>query len=124
MSEELELHDSDISSINESGDRLTVTFSEAYIWSYGEGWGQKAIFSLGNFEITSRPAKLPLRISEGKLYGEANEFNNTLEVPLSLTGKFRFELLFTNGEMFKVSGVDPIIELIGERRFIENTPKT
>ena len=124
MSEELELHDSDISLIDESNDRLKVTFSNAYIWSYGEGWGQKVIFSLGNFEVSSRPSQLPLRICNGKLYGEGDEVNNMIEVPLSLKGKFRFELLFTNGEMLKVSGIDPRIELVGERSFIENISST
>ena len=119
MTEAIELHDSDVAAVEIVGGAVRIQFLEAYIWVEDKGWGQKASLILENAQVKEKPGKFPVTISEGMLSGEKGQFDNIVPLPFSAQGPFSVEFVFTSGERLEVTGQNPTVELIGERRFIE-----
>ena len=119
MTEAIELHDSDVSAVEVTDGTVRVVFSEAYIWAEEKGWGQKAILFLENGKVLEKPENFPVTISEGILSGDKEKFSNIVPLPFSEGGNYSVEFTFSSGELLKVVGHNPRLELIGERRFIE-----
>lgn len=121
MTEAMEFHDSDVAAVEIANGALRIEFSEAYIWAEKKGWGQRAILTLEKGKVLGQPLKFPVTISEGLLKSHKEQFNNIVPLPFSKTGKFSGDFSFTNGEVLKVIGQNPRVELEGKRRFIEDT---
>lgn len=119
MTEAIELHDSDVSSVVIVEGVVRIEFSEAYVWAEEKGWGQRANLILESGKVVEKPENFPVTISEGILSGEREQFDNILPLPFSEHGIFSIELALSSGELLKVTGHNPRVELIGERRFIE-----
>ena len=119
MTEALELHDSDVASVDVAEGAVRIEFSEAYIWAEDKGWGQKAILILETGQVLEEPVEFPVTISEGMLSCTKEQFENIVPLPFSEQGIFTIEFIFSSGERLKVTGQNPRVELIGERRFIE-----
>ncbi len=119
MTEALELHDSDVASVDVTEGEVRIEFSEAYIWAEEKGWGQKALLILETGQVLEEPAEFPVTISEGMLSCIKERFENIVPLPFSEQGTFSIEFIFSSGERLKVTGQNPRVELIGERHFIE-----
>jgi hypothetical protein len=121
MTEGIELHDSDVAAVDTVEGAVRIEFSEAYIWAQEKGWGQKATLILENAQVQEKPTEFPVTISEGMLRGPKEAFDNIVPLPFSGQGVFSIEFAFCSGELLKAAGENPKVELIGERRFIEET---
>jgi len=121
MSEAIELHDSEISSVEAIDGSVHIELSEAYIWADKKGWGQKAYLILEEGEVLKAPSVYPLTIVEGSLKSNDGLIDNIVPLPFSKVGSFTIQLTFENGEFLEISGNNPKINLVGERRFIEGT---
>ena len=119
MEEALELHDSDISQVEESDGELKIVFSGAYILAEGKGWMQEAVLLLNGGKVNNLPSQYPVTVSDGFLVVGGQEIPNLLSLPLSLEGECLVKLVLTNGEALEVTGTNPKIQLIGERKFVE-----
>ena len=119
MAEVIELHDSDVAAVDMIEGDVRIEFYEAYIWAEDKGWGQKASLILENAQVTEAPVKFPVTISEGVLSGDTEQFDNIVPFLFSERGPFSVEFVFTGGGRLLVTGQNPRVELIGERRFIE-----
>ena len=119
MTEAIELHDSDVAAVQIVGGAVCIEFSEAYIWAEEKGWGQKARLVLEDGQVRETPKDFPVTISEGSLEGGEMRFDSIVPLPFSEPGIFSVEFLFSSGEYLRATGHNPSVELIGERRFIE-----
>jgi hypothetical protein len=120
MTESIELHDSDVAAVEIVEGTVRIEFSDAYIWAQDKGWGQRALLTLENGQVHEMPAEFPVTISEGMLSGGEEQYDNIVPLPFSEHGAFAIEFSFNSGESLKVTGHNPRVELIGERRFIED----
>ena len=119
MSEAIELHDSEMSSVDLQGSAICIVLSDTYIWADKKGWGQKAFLRLDNVEVIKEPGKYPLTISDGSIISGDEQFDNIVPLPFSEKGRFSLRVTFTNGAQLIIDGDNPTIELVGERRYIE-----
>jgi len=119
MEEALELHDSDISQVEEAAGDVKIIFSGAYIFADGKGWSQEAVLLLNGGKVINCPSQYPVTVSDGYLVVGGKEIPNLLSLPFSLAGECLVKLVLTNGEALEVAGANPKIKLIGERKFVE-----
>ncbi|MEJ1464876.1 MAG: hypothetical protein RPU15_16655 [Candidatus Sedimenticola sp. (ex Thyasira tokunagai)] len=120
MEEIIEFHDSRISSIEERKNNLCIFFSHAYIYAKGSGWSQKAKLLIRSGKLIDQPSSYPVSISEGELNMPAMKYYDLLALPFSEKGECEINLILTNGEKIVATGYDPVVELIGEREFLES----
>lgn len=124
MEEALELHDSDISNVEDSNGDVKIIFSAAYIHAERKGWLQEAVLLLHGGKVMNRPSQYPVTVSDGHLVVGGKEVPNLLSLPFSLAGECLVKLVLTNGEALEVAGADPRIQLIGERKFVEEVQQS
>ncbi len=118
--ESIELHDSEISSIENIDGVLCIYLSHAYIHCDGKGWSQKAKIKIKADHVSNINEKYPIRISDGELFTTLGLYHNLLFLPLSAKGQVTLKLEIVSGSTINVIGYDVEIELIGERIFIES----
>ena len=128
----IELHDSEIESIEIDADQTIITFSHAYIHQSdgvpgidsGTGWSQKATLRINDASSLGMPKHLPYRIDDGVLKLGDTEYPNEIPIPLSHNGAVTLNLLVANAEdgysEISVAGSGAELELIGEAEYIED----
>lgn len=120
MDKIIELHDSDISGLEQDTSNISICFSGAYLYTEGKGWSQPAKLKLENAKLSKEPSNYPVCISEGELDMGTMKYYDLLEIPISKPGACIVKLVFTNGEELEVSGSNPCVELYGEKKYIED----
>ena len=130
----IELHDSEITSIEFDAGTAIITFSHACIHQSdgvpgvdpGTGWSQKAVLRVENASNASIPKHAPYRIDDGVLRLGEIEHHNEIPIPLSCDGPVTLRLWVGDAEgryseiSFVGSGVE--LRLIGEAEYIEVFP--
>ena len=119
MEQIIELHDSDISGLEQEKGKISIIFSGAYLYAQGKGWSQPAKLELENSKILTEPSSYPVRISEGELDMVDMQYYDLLEIPFSKSGACKVKLVFTNGEQLNLEGFNPCVKLFGDKTFIE-----
>ena len=107
MTEALELHDSDINSVEVTKNTVRIEFSKAYIWSGEKGWGQKVLLIIEDAQLIETPLEFPVTISDGMLSCTKEQFENILPLPFSEHGICVIDFSFINGERLEISGQNP-----------------
>lgn len=120
LPESIELHDSEISTIEIVKGVLNLYLSPAYIHCDGKGWAQKAIIKIGAKDLPKIEENFPVCIADGHLFTNHRTYQNLLFLPLTEKGPVTLELELMSGSIVKITGNGVEVELVGERVFIEN----
>ena len=128
----IELHDSEIASIEFDADAAIITFSHAYIHKSdgvpgvdsGTGWSQRAELKIKNVIKPEAPKHLPYRIDDGVLKLDHAEYPNEIPIPLSYDGTVTLNLWVANAEEsyngISIAGKGAELKLIGDAEYIED----
>src|SRR5262249_13132359 len=123
----LELHDSRLDQIALADGTARIHFPHAYIHKSsgtpgkdpGTGWSQEVQLILDSASYSGALPSLPNTISDG--YLEVGGIRHELiPLPFSRRGKAILALVFTDGTQLEVNGEQPVVELIGAAKFLEN----
>ena len=130
----IELHDSEIASIEFDGGTITITFSHAYLHQSdgvpgvdrGTGWSQRGELRISTSSRPNLPRPLPYQIDNGVLTLGGAEHCNEIPVPLSYEGAVALNLFVGDAEYryseisFTGSGVELV--MVGQPRYVEDFP--
>ena len=127
---EIEIHDSELTSVKVSDGHIILELSPAYIHmsdarpgiDAGTGWIQNAVIRVRGKEIVGSISELPCDLWDGYLKVNSELFDNLIPIPLDSAGNI--ELLFTSrsGESIQVRGDRITLKLLGEPKYIEDFP--
>jgi hypothetical protein len=127
----IELHDSEIASVEFDAGTAIITFSHAYIHKSdgvpgvdpGTGWSQRAELRIRKASNPDMPKYLPYRIDNGLLRLGDVEHPNEIPIPLSYDGTLTLNLLVADAEYgyneISITGSGVELKLIGEAEYIE-----
>lgn len=126
MREAMELHDSTLVSVLDTGTGVSVTI-DAYIHREpaqpegpGTGWQQKVDFQFDNGVIEELSGDLPWTILEGGIAGVLSH-DNLISLPCEIDGNVSFQAA-GNARVVRVRGTRLRIVPVGAARYIEETP--
>jgi len=123
----IELHDSTISQIDETGPIVVIKFSPAYVHKSerkpgidaGTGWVQNARLRLtGACRSGDRPV-LPENLWDGSLRVGFQEYPNWLPIRLQAREAVELHLVFVSGHEIDISAESIELELTGEAKYVE-----
>ena len=126
----VELHDSELGSVEVVADRTDLVLAPAYIHRWearggqriGTGWTQTARVRLlpSTPEETTQSDLGPL--AGGSLETPRGTFSNLIPVPLEVAAAVHLRLEFSNGRAIDASGKGVAITLEGDPDFVESLP--
>ena len=115
----IELHDSRLSAIRASGQRLTLELRPSYVHRDGKGWRQDADIEITGVQSQVQPELAPSRIADGELKTPRGPYHNLLMLPLSEHGPVRLRLELEGGETLEITGAAISVHMLGEPTFVE-----
>lgn len=130
----IELHDSEIASIELRADMGIIHFSVAYIHqSVGVPGVEAGIVSTQEAELTIKnailpdlPQSKPYRVDDGTLLLGSIKHSNEIPIPLLYKGPTAIALLIADSDYqyskIEISGSGIELKLIGEAKYIESFP--
>ena len=127
MREAIELHDSELLSIEQLGGNVQVRL-RAYIHRLpdqpggpGSGWRQDVALLFGNAVIEMNIADLPHGISDGAITG-AVELPNIIPLPAEISDALQFEAIDLRANRLFITADSLRIERHCPPKFVEPTP--
>jgi hypothetical protein len=127
MKNALELYESRVSGVEFAGGTAAVYFSHAYIHKStgtaaqgkGTAWSQEAVLTFSEATATGPLPRLPGTITEGFLEvgGVRHE---VLPLPFKRKVAARLHLVFSDGAALEITGMRPLIELVGKPIYLED----
>jgi len=121
LPESIELHDSQISAIEQVNGVMNIHLSPAYIHCDGKGWSQHAIIRITSNDKPPLMGEFPVRIADGSLMTKQGPYHNLLMLPLTEKGPVSLSLELMSGKVVNIAGDGADVVLVGDRVFIENT---
>ncbi|MBN9522894.1 hypothetical protein J0H58_30995 [bacterium] len=129
MNTAIELHDSAISAVFESGSTVVVRLSPAYVHRStgrpgidpGTGWVQEVELRFANGVIECPLTDLPCTLGDGFVTGGI-EFRNAVPLPLSVESEVRFEARTVHGERLVVRGSGLDVSPVTDAKYVEEFP--
>lgn len=130
MNSMLEIHDSRLTGITTVGLALVFHLKPAYIHrSMGRlgidrttGWHQDLDLVVSNAVVESLPSELPANFSDGSLSLGGVLWDNTIPLPLDVSGAVSFMAVTDCGEPLAVRGNGVTIVARGPFRYVEECP--
>lgn len=127
MQSALELHDSEVASIDVNATEIKVRFSAAYIRrsnsrrgiDAGEGYIQSLELRLSAAHVLMRDDGCVGRISDGEIAVDGDRLSFA-PIPFDKKGEVQLSLVFTNGSRFEARGNGVTLQAAGEAKFIES----
>lgn len=128
MTEHLELHDSEVSSVSVGESSVEVLLSPAYLHRSLEqpgqeadsGWLCAAILTFTEATLSSMPGQFPSPVWEGFLRVGTEKFDNLIPSRGSFTSEIEFSATLTSGEILAIRAKRVNIELRSEPTFLEH----
>ena len=132
MNSVIEIHDSELESIELAEGAVELRFSPVYIHKSegrpgidaGTGWAQRARLVISNANIKRSFAKFPGELLAGYLKLEETVLNNEIPIPLNFRGKVELNLESWNDETVLISGDGAVLVLVGDPEYVEDFPRT
>ncbi|MBI3851523.1 MAG: hypothetical protein HY298_14790 [Verrucomicrobia bacterium] len=126
----IELHDSDVESITQVGQRITVSFSAAYVHKFEgrpgidpeTGWTQAARLAIESGEIRGELPDFPCPVWEGRSKTAGWLHDHSIPIPVNSTAAAELELIFDEIHKVQIRGKGLILSLVGNERLVENFP--
>lgn len=126
MNTAIELHDSEIVSVELAGTRLVVKFDPAYVHksegvpgvSNGEGWVQNAEAVIEGAVIVSGD-EISGEVWDGHLLCDNLRLDNVVGVPFSFEGRVVFVVEFMSGKKLEITGSSIQIRTTSHGKYVE-----
>lgn len=93
----IELHDSEISVIEEIEGNIVVKFSHAYVHRDGKGWSQQLDLLVTSATVKTSQKSFPAKVSDGRLRTKLGPYHNLLNLPLDTDGDIEMSIEFFPG---------------------------
>ena len=120
----IELHDSEISSVEIRDGSAVVAFSHAYIHKDGNGYSQCAELIVHCAKIESSQSTYPAKAADGKLKTRLGPYHNLLLLPLATDGNVELKIEFFSGNELKIIGLGIEVVFTSEPVFVESVSVT
>ena len=129
MNAAIDLHDSEVQSIELRNGDLRVVLSAAYVHRSsgrpgidpGTGWLQTAELLFRGVEAPVETMQFSGRVSDGSV-SVAGETLSLLPIPLSAAGEVTASFAGANGQVLSFAAASVQCSVYGEPRFVENYP--
>jgi hypothetical protein len=126
MNSVIELHDSEVAGITQSGGSIVVHFRPAYVHRSegrpgidpGSGWLQDLDLVVSEAVLISVFTELPRTILDGSLTVDG-VIDSIIPLPLDVSGAVRFSAESWNEERLVIQGTRATIVSVGEARYLE-----
>jgi hypothetical protein len=123
----IELHDSEVAGITQSGSSIVVLFRPAYVHHSegrpaidpGTGWLQDLDLIVSEADLISGFSEMPRTVLEGSMSVDDEVFSNVIPLPLDVRGAVRFSAESWNEERLIIQGTRATIVPKGEARYLE-----
>lgn len=127
---EIEIHDSELASVEVSDGDIILKLSPAYIHmsdgrpgiDAGTGWIQNAVIRVRGTAVAGSMSELPCDLWDGYLKVNGEHSDNLIPIPLAATGDIELHFTSRAGESVQVRGNRITLELLGEPKYIEDFP--
>jgi len=127
MNSGIELHDSTISRIDQTGSIVEIEFSPAYVHKSegkpgidaGTGWVQAARVRFTGASLSGDRPLLPEILSDGSLRVGVHVHANWLPIPLLASEPVELQLVFVSGRAIDISAESIELELTGPATYVE-----
>jgi hypothetical protein len=124
----IEIHDSDLASVEQEGKRTKIALAPAYIHKStgipgvdpGTGWVQDVIVLVEDGIIEGSIPNLPCDLYDGTLQVNEITLKNNLPLPLNHRGKVELTLVAQSSERIVVRGTHISATLTGEPKYVED----
>jgi hypothetical protein len=118
----IELHDSEVSAIEQCSSDAIVRFSHAYVHRNGKGWSQEAELRIGLATINSTQLEFPAKAADGRLKSKMGPYHNLLTIPLDTDGEVALTIEFFSGKEATIRGQGIKLAFLSEPVFVEDFP--
>ena len=126
----IEIYDSTLGSVMESGGHIIISLNPAYIHRStgmpgvdpGGGWAQDVVLRLENGTIDGSVPEMPCDLWEGNLQVGNQKIENIIPLPLDYRGIVKLILVTQDESRLVVQGSGISATLTGEPKFIEEFP--
>lgn len=130
MNWSVEIHDSRVARITPKGKNLVISLGSAYLHCSagrpgidpGSGWLQEIDLVISGAVIEALPSELPVDLCDGSFaVGEAR-WENSIPLPLAVSGAVSFAAETARGELLTVRGIGATAVRHGEPRYLDDFP--
>jgi hypothetical protein len=126
----LQLPGAQLESIDQSGDSITLAFSQVNLVQEMEGtfqdslWTQAVRLTIGETELTGELPDCPCEISGGDLVNNVFTYRDHAPLPIDWRGDTRCKVTVAGSEAtFTIDGASMQLEQIGHPRYIKHVDK-
>ena len=120
----IELHDSELSGIEQKGNDIHIFFNPAYIHRDGKGWTQDVEVIVHEAKVDVEKVAFPATVADGSMKTQLGPYHNLLNIPFATSGPVKLELELQSGEMVSIHGNGISHEFKNEPVFVEEFPST
>jgi hypothetical protein len=130
MNSEIELHDSTLAGVTPDGRDLVLCLAPAYVHRSagrpgidpGTGWLQEIDLVVSEAVVESLPSEFPVNLSDGSFSVGEVRWENSIPLPLAVSGHVSLVAVPCRGEMLAVRGTGASTGTRGEPRHLEEFP--
>jgi hypothetical protein len=130
MNSEVEIHDSTLASVTPDGHDLVLCLAPAYVHrsagrpgiDQGSGWLQDIDLVISEAAVESLPSEFPVDLSDGSFSVGEVRWDNSIPLPLTVSGTVSLAAVTCRGEFLAVRGTGATAVTRGELRYLEEFP--
>ncbi|MDG3004808.1 hypothetical protein [Paludisphaera mucosa] len=130
MNTAVELHDSTLAGMTHDGRDLVLRLSPAYVHRStgrpgvdpGSGWLQDVDLVIFEAMVDTLPSEFPVDLSDGSFSVGEVLWDNSIPLPLAVTGAVTLTAVTCGGEFLTVRGTGASTVMHGESRYFEQFP--
>ena len=127
LNTKLEIHDSELGSIQIDGTSVTLKLTPAYVHKShgrpgvdpGTGWTQDVTIVIGDAHVASNSLNFPCDLTDGNLTVDLESWDNTIPLPLRRRGSVKLLLVGKWGGEVSLSGSEISLNPSGEATYVE-----
>ena len=127
MNAAIEFHDSEVSTVEITGDRIRIHFSAAYVHQSagqpgidaGSGYTQAVDVCMSEAALVGSQRESIGSVSDGDLVANGQSMKNVVPLPFEAIGTIKLNLQFCNGTLISVEAKSVTIRQVGQARFVE-----
>jgi hypothetical protein len=120
----IELHDSELSGIEEKGRNIHLLFTPAYIHRDGKGWTQVVEIVVYEATVDAGEISFPVTVADGYMKTQIRPYHNLLNIPFATSGQVELDLELMSGEKVSIKGNGVSHDFKSKPVFVEEFPST
>ena len=130
LNSQVEIHDSTLAGLTPVGRDLILRLAPAYVHrstgrpgiNPGSGWLQDLDLVVSEAVVESSPSGFPSDLSDGSFSVGEVRWDNTIPLPLAVSGVVSLTAMTVRGERLVIRGTGASVVTRGELRYLEEFP--